>query len=118
MTQNPESATPQRLAKRVFASSSFRNDANGGRRLPYTFWGIKKGQTMPLTMDVVQRWRASSEKTSLIFHHLGGLINLGEFYCIWLMMVGCFYSPLATAFTFCFSGTFLPGLTKPPLQQQ
>lgn len=81
--------------------------------LPHILWEIKKGQTMPLTTDMVQIWRVSFERTLLIFHHLGGLINFGEFYCIWLLMVGCFYGPFATAFTFCFSGIFLSGLTKP-----
>jgi len=48
---------------------------------------------MLVTMDIVQKWRASFEKISFIFHHLGGLINFGEFYCIWLMMAGWFYGP-------------------------
>lgn len=76
---------------------------------------------MLLTIDTVQIWRVSFEKIffenitfeKTTFHHLGGLINFGEFYCIWLMMAGCFYGPFTIAFTFWFSGTILSGLTKP-----
>lgn len=68
---------------------------------------------MLVAMDIARRWKASFEKFSFIFHHLGGLINFGEFYCIWVMMAGWFYGPSAIACTFWFSGTILPGLTKP-----